>query len=36
MEVEFKFVGEQRDLVIKQARPYSFGGADIPADCREN
>jgi hypothetical protein len=36
MEVEFKLVGPTRDLVIKQARPYSFGGADIPADCREN
>ncbi len=35
MEVEFKFVGEEHRLVIKQARPYSFGGAVIPADCRE-
>jgi hypothetical protein len=35
MEVEFKFVGDTRDLVIKQARPYSFGSAEIPADCRE-
>lgn len=38
MEVEFKFMregdGGQR-LVIKQTRPYSFGRADIPADCRE-
>jgi hypothetical protein len=35
MEVEFKFVNDTRDLVIKQARPYVFGNADIPADCRE-
>ncbi|MDB4980844.1 MAG: hypothetical protein JWM82_1596 [Myxococcales bacterium] len=36
MEVEFKFVGDTRDLVIKQARPYSFGSTEIPADCREH
>jgi hypothetical protein len=35
MEVEFKFVNDTRDLVIKQARPYNFANADIPADCRE-
>ncbi len=34
MEVEFKFVGDQRRLVIKQARPYSFGVAEIATDCR--
>jgi hypothetical protein len=25
MDIEFKFIGNQRQLVIKQARPYSFG-----------
>ena len=25
MDIEFKFIGENRQLVIKQARPYSFG-----------
>jgi hypothetical protein len=35
MEIEFKFVDAERTLVIKQARPYSFGNAEIPIDCRE-
>jgi hypothetical protein len=35
MESEWKLVGPTRDLVIKQARPYSFGPVEIPADCRE-
>jgi hypothetical protein len=35
MEVEFKFVEDARQMVFKQARPYSFGNAGIPADCRE-
>jgi hypothetical protein len=37
MEVEFKLMreGSGKRLVIKQTRPYSFGRADIPADCRE-
>ncbi|HEY0713747.1 MAG TPA: PEP/pyruvate-binding domain-containing protein, partial [Polyangia bacterium] len=35
MEAEFKLVGAERIPVIKQARPYSFGRADIPTDCRE-
>jgi hypothetical protein len=35
MEVEFKLVDAARTLVIKQARPYSFGSTEIPADCRE-
>jgi len=30
MDIEFKLMGEQRDLVIKQARPYSYG-AEAPA-----
>lgn len=25
MDIEFKFIGTERQLVIKQARPYSFG-----------
>ncbi len=35
MDIEFKLVGAERALLIKQARPYSFGAAEIPADCRE-
>ncbi len=35
MEIEFKFVGAGRDLLVKQARPYSFGQSDVPSDCRE-
>jgi hypothetical protein len=35
MESEWKLVGPARTLVIKQARPYSFGPVEIPADCRE-
>ncbi|MBN2714825.1 MAG: lamin tail domain-containing protein [Deltaproteobacteria bacterium] len=35
MEVEFKLVHETRALAIKQARPFSFGGATMPTDCRE-
>jgi hypothetical protein len=35
MDVEIKIVGPQREVVFKQARPYSFGRAMRPADCRE-
>lgn len=35
VDIELKRIGERRDLLIKQARPYSFGRADIPEDCRE-
>jgi hypothetical protein len=35
MESEFKFIGPGRAPILKQARPYSFGSAVIPADCRE-
>jgi hypothetical protein len=35
MESEFKLVGPARTLLLKQARPYAFGHADIPTDCRE-
>ncbi len=35
MDIEWKLVGPERQLVIKQARPFSFGRADVPTDCRE-
>lgn len=35
MEVEFKFLGPNRQLLIKQARPHSFGRPAPYTDCRE-
>ncbi|HMU66632.1 MAG TPA: PEP/pyruvate-binding domain-containing protein, partial [Cellvibrionaceae bacterium] len=35
IETEFKFLGEERQLLIKQARPYKLPPLDIPNDCRE-
>lgn len=35
METEFKFLGAERSLLIKQARPYNFAKPDIANDCRE-
>jgi len=35
MEVEFKFLGPERRLLIKQARPHSFGTPTPFGDCRE-
>ncbi|HWO13535.1 MAG TPA: hypothetical protein VNN80_28735, partial [Polyangiaceae bacterium] len=35
MEVEFKFLGPERQLLIKQARPHSFGRPAPFSDCRE-
>jgi len=35
MEVEFKFLGPERRLLIKQARPHSFGTPTPYGDCRE-
>jgi hypothetical protein len=35
MDIEWKLVGPARQLVIKQARPYSFGRTEVPVDCRE-
>ncbi len=35
MEVEFKFLGPERQLLIKQARPHSFGKPTLFGDCRE-
>jgi hypothetical protein len=35
MEAEFKLIGPQRQLLIKQARPHTFGSAQSLGDCRE-
>ena len=35
IDTEAKLVGPARTLVFKQARPYTFGAADMPDDCRE-
>lgn len=35
MEVEFKLIGPERRLLIKQARPHSFGRPALFTDCRE-
>jgi hypothetical protein len=35
MQIEWKLIGPQRRLLVKQARPYSFGTLDVPSDCRE-
>jgi hypothetical protein len=35
MQIELKLLGDARTLLIKQARPHRFGGADVPDDCRE-
>jgi hypothetical protein len=35
MEIEFKIMGSDRRLLVKQARPHSFGRREIIADCRE-
>jgi hypothetical protein len=35
MDVEIKLVGDERAVVVKQARPYSFGRIERPSDCRE-
>jgi len=35
MQIEWKLMGPERRLLVKQARPYSFGGLDVPEDCRE-
>jgi hypothetical protein len=35
MEIEFKLVGSDRQLHVKQARPHSFGSPEIIRDCRE-
>jgi hypothetical protein len=35
MEIEFKLMGPEHQLVVKQARPHSFGDPEIIRDCRE-
>jgi hypothetical protein len=35
MQIEWKLIGPMRRLLVKQARPYSFGTLDVPTDCRE-
>lgn len=35
MQIEWKIIGQERRLLVKQARPYSFGDLDAPTDCRE-
>ncbi len=35
MQIEWKLVGPTRRLLVKQARPYSFGSLEVPDDCRE-
>jgi hypothetical protein len=35
MQIEWKLIGQQRRLLVKQARPYNFGDLDAPRDCRE-
>jgi hypothetical protein len=35
MESEFKLIGPERTLLIKQARPHSFGSQQAIGDCRE-
>jgi phosphoenolpyruvate synthase/pyruvate phosphate dikinase len=35
MQIEWKLIGPERRLLVKQARPYNFGAIDAPDDCRE-
>lgn len=35
MDLEAKLVGDDRHVVIKQARPFNFGRVERPSDCRE-
>lgn len=35
MEIEFKLADSDRALVVKQARPHSFGRREAVGDCRE-
>ncbi|XYH99505.1 PEP/pyruvate-binding domain-containing protein [Sorangium sp. So ce1128] len=35
MQIEWKLIGPERRLLVKQARPYSFGALAVPGDCRE-
>lgn len=33
MDIEFKLIGDERSLLIKQARPYSFGSQPPSGWC---
>jgi phosphoenolpyruvate synthase/pyruvate phosphate dikinase len=35
MQIEWKLIKPARLLVVKQARPYTFGSLEVPQDCRE-
>lgn len=35
MEIEFKLLDRDRELLIKQARPHSFGSETFAPDCRD-
>ncbi len=35
MQIDWKLIGPERRLMIKQARPDTFGSLDAPTDCRE-
>ncbi len=35
IDIEFKLIDPERNLIIKQARPYTFGNATFSEDCRE-
>ncbi|WP_441292624.1 PEP/pyruvate-binding domain-containing protein [Sorangium sp. KYC3313] len=35
MQIEWKLIGPERRLLVKQARPYGFGALEAPGDCRE-
>jgi hypothetical protein len=35
VDIEFKLIDADRRLIVKQARPYSFGQTTFPDDCRE-
>ncbi|WP_438008270.1 hypothetical protein WME89_05920 [Sorangium sp. So ce321] len=35
MQFEWKLIGPERRLLVKQARPYSFGALQAPGDCGE-
>ena len=34
MQIEWKLIGPEHRLLVKQARPYNFGDLDAPTDCR--
>ena len=34
IQIEWKLIGPERRLLVKQARPYNFGNLEAPTDCR--